>query len=247
LGRIYKSVDKGITWTVTTASGLTDISDLAFSSNSTGMAIQKVYDTGTGAITSTTVKLTIDGGNTWSTITPAGPFWKSDICAVPGISGKYFSVGSDGAASGSAHYGSSYSLDYGANWLPIDTGIQYISVQFLNDTIGWAGGFNLNASQGGIYKWDDFGTFVPQKEISRSDVKVYPNPANDMLHVELKDNTSSPEVIFVVDMVGRIVFNQTVSGNIENISIDISHLQSGMYTLVVYGKTEKQNIRFVKN
>lgn len=229
-GKLYKTTDKGMTWTVISNTGLTDVSDIAFGSENAGMAIQKVYNTSTGAITSMTVKLTQDGGANWSTVTPSGPFWKNDIAAVPGVPGKYFSVGTDGQASSSAKYGSSFSIDYGATWSHIDTGIQYISVCFLNDTIGWAGGFNLNATQGGIYKWGDQGTFVPAVE-SASEMVIYPNPASEFIHIAMPGDLNESEIV-LVDMTGRVVMNRKISTAGE-VTLDVSALPAGLYTCLV--------------
>lgn len=243
-GKIYKTTDKGVTWTVISNAGLTDVSDLAFGSESTGLAIQKVYNTGTGAITSMTVKLTQDGGANWTTVTPSDPFWKADICAVPGVPGKYFSVGSDGAASAAAKYGSSFSLDYGATWNHIDTGIQYISVQFLNDTIGWAGGFNLNATQGGIYKWGDQGTFV--SEIAKvNNVVVYPNPASESLSVLLPAAYNDETEMIIFDMTGRVMMNKKLSASGTQY-VDISPLPSGIYNLIVRDNSNIHSTRIIK-
>jgi PKD repeat protein len=60
-----------------------------------------------------------------------------------------FSTGS--AVGGS---GSSYSLDAGVNWTTIDTD-QHLYVDFINPSIGWSGWFNTNATQNGMWKWNN--------------------------------------------------------------------------------------------
>jgi len=52
-------------------------------------------------------------------------------------------------------HGSSYSMDDCASFANIDTGsAQYTCVSMLNATYGWAGGFNTNAYEGGIFRWN---------------------------------------------------------------------------------------------
>lgn len=235
LGRIYKTTDKGVTWTVLTP-GLSDISKVTFNNENNGIAQEIVYNTSTGAITSLTMKKTNDGGQTWSTITPGSDFWKSDISAVPGVPGKYYSVGSDGAASGSATYGSSYSLDYGATWTAIDTGVQYVSVKFLNDQTGWAGGFSTNSTTGGIYKWD-ITTFV-KPILKTNDVTIYPNPTKGIININSSENIQTIEVM---NAIGKRVFMQNIATT--NSTLNLNTLGKGLYLVKV---VFKDNINIYK-
>ncbi len=224
-GRIYKTTDKGVTWTVLTT-GLTDISDINFNNESNGVAIQKVYNTSTGAITTFTVKKTTDGGANWTTVTPSGPVWKSDWAAVPGVPGKFFSVGTDGAASSSAKYGSSYSLDYGATWTHIDTGVQYICVEFYNDLIGWAGGFSINETTSGIFKWDASTNIKPLSETIN--VSIFPNPATDFVTVA---SDKSIYAVSIINAIGREVLYQTVQNN--QAILNLTTLNKGLYIISI--------------
>ncbi len=224
-GRIYKSTDKGVTWTVHTT-GLTDVNDINFNNETNGVAIQKVYNTSTGAITTFSVKKTNDGGANWTTVSPSGPVWKSDWAAVPGVPGKYFAVGTDGAASGSAKYGSAYSLDYGATWTHIDTGVQYICVEFYNDNVGWAGGFSINATTSGIFKWDATSNIKPVTE--SINLNIYPNPTSSLINIESDNAIQNVEIY---NTTGQILLSY--SSNKNNIILDVSSLKSGIYLLKV--------------
>jgi PKD repeat protein len=224
-GRIYKSTDKGVTWTVHNT-GLTDISDINFNNEMNGVAIQKVYNTSTGAITTFSVKKTNDGGANWTTVTPSGPVWKSDWAAVPGVPGKYFSVGTDGAASGSAKYGSSYSLDYGATWTHIDTGVQYICVEFYNDMIGWAGGFSINATTSGIFKWDASTQVKPLSE--NAQIELYPNPTSTVMNIK---SDMPIYQITVFNTLGQVVMNENATQNTH--VLNVSTLKKGVYLIKI--------------
>ncbi len=224
-GRIYKTTDKGETWTVLTP-GLTDISKIAFNNENNGIAQQIVYNTTTGAITTLTMKKTNDGGQTWTAVTPGSNFWKSDIAAVPNLPGKYYSVGTDGAASSSAKYGSSYSLDYGTSWTPIDTGVQYVSVCFLNDQTGWAGGFSTNATTSGVFKWD-YQTMI-QPVITSTHVSIYPNPAYDVITVESTEKIISVEIMNTLGQ--KIIYSPI---NDVKKQLNISSLNRGFYIFKV--------------
>ncbi|MCX7954018.1 MAG: S8 family serine peptidase [Bacteroidales bacterium] len=239
-GRIFKSTDKGHTWQVYTT-GLTDIAKVTFNDETNGIVQQIVYNNSSGAITSLTMKVTHDGGQTWTTVTPSGPFWKSDICAVPGVPGKYFSVGTNGAASGSATYGSSYSLDYGATWNPIDSGVQYISVEFLNNNVGWAGGFCLNSTTSGIFKWDSGSNVLFNNK--NSEIRIFPNPVNNYLKIEAENNIKKIEVY---NYVGKILYDYQI--NEEKAILNLSKLSSGFYFVkIIDANGFCKTVSFIKN
>ncbi len=226
-GRIFKTIDKGLNWTVLTP-GLTDIQKIAFNNENNGISQQIVYNTGTGAITTLTMKVTNDGGATWNTVTPGNGMGKSDICAVPNLPGKFYSVGTDGGANGSAHYNSSYSLDYGSTWTVVDTGVQYISVRFIDDYTGWAGGFSLNATTSGIYKWDS-NVNVNQSEEIETGSSLYPNPSKGNIIVNVGSLSGQIE-LSVCDVSGKIIcFNKFVVQKEERLNLDLSGFSKGLY------------------
>jgi len=107
---------------------------------------------GLGAQTNIKVILreTHDGGLTWQTINPEGPFLTSDLTYVPGTDNTFVSTGSASGATGA-----SYSFDGGNNWsqfLWTETD-QFLAVDFVNNHCGWAGAFNTNAISKGIFKY----------------------------------------------------------------------------------------------
>lgn len=72
-------------------------------------------------------------------------------------------------------------------------------------------------------------------------VKIYPNPAQDILHIDL-DNLSDFQTITIVDVNGRVVLT---SNAIER-SIDIKTLETGFYTLTMLTKTGTIVKKFIK-
>jgi hypothetical protein len=144
-GRVYRSHDRGLTWQVS-ATGITvptnGAIDIAFYSETSGIA--RLYS----AAGVNTVKTTSDSGATWTTLTPTGNFWGSDVKYVPGTASKLVSTG---AATGLT--GSSYSDDGGATWVDIETGTQRTALGIYDSTHMWTGGFTASATQGGIYKY----------------------------------------------------------------------------------------------
>ena len=144
-GRVYRSIDRGVTWTVS-STGITvpanGALDICFTSASNGIA--RVYN---GTSGTNTARITTDGGNTWTAITPVGNMFGSDMKNVPGSS----RMVSTGAFTGFT--GSSYSDDGGLNWTTIETGAQRTALGIANADCMWAGGFTTSNTTDGIFKY----------------------------------------------------------------------------------------------
>lgn len=84
--------------------------------------------------------------------------------------------------------------------------------------------------QDGSRLWiDDFvveGTYVSIDELQNDVVNIYPNPADEVLNVELKSGMNATISIF--NMVGQQVMQRTVTGTRQ--SIDVSGLLPGVYS-----------------
>ncbi|MDD3687375.1 MAG: putative Ig domain-containing protein, partial [Bacteroidales bacterium] len=147
-GRIFKTTDRGLTWNVY-ETGQANVSTISFADESNGVAICQVTNATTGTIESWTMIKTANGGQTWTEIAVADQYL-SDVSAVPGSVGMY--VGTKISQTAEANF-SAYSLDFGTTWTMIDDSVQYTNVAMFSETCGWAGGFNWDENNGGIYKW----------------------------------------------------------------------------------------------
>jgi PKD repeat protein len=148
-GRIYRTSDAGVTWNVTAvAASNATITEIAFSDANNGVAYAA---SGAGGATFQIFNTT-NGGVTWSLITPLSPnVGRNDICAIPGTN-FYASVGA-----GNTNQVISYSKDNGVTWTNWGSiGIQYLTVDFVDDQTGWAGSFSdlANPALGGIWKYN---------------------------------------------------------------------------------------------
>ena len=77
-------------------------------------------------------------------------------------------------------------------------------------------------------------------EIAPATLKVYPNPAHDVLMIEgLPGNTAS--LLQVYDLAGKLLLQQAESNN-----INIAQLAAGIYVVQASYQTNKQQLRFVK-
>lgn len=97
------------------------------------------------------------------------------------------------------------------------------------------------ASEGSKIWVDDFVITYEQgeepvsvNEVEANDIKAYPNPATDVLNIELNENIAS---VSLVGMDGRVVYSSEVSSTTA--TIDVASLQSGVYYYVVVTETGK--------
>jgi len=145
-GRVYKSTDFGLNWTVS-VTGITvptgGAFDLVFYSATNGVA--RLYNNTTGV---NIMYTSSDGGSTWNSATPTGNFWGSDFAWVPGTASRLVSTG---AAPG--FVGSSYSDDGGLTWIDIEMLAQRTALGIVDTSTMWAGGFTTSPTSDGIYKY----------------------------------------------------------------------------------------------
>src|SRR5690606_4134074 len=146
-------------------------------------------------------------------------YGNNDIEYIPGTS----IVVSSGGATG---YGSYYSLDDGATWQDAEADTQFTTIEFLNNTMGFAGGFNTNSTTGGIFKYT--GTQLPVAGFDRELFAVYPNPTTGMLNI----TGASIRSVLITDLTGKTIKKELL-GSIDNPTVDLSTLQSGMYVVTL--------------
>ena len=142
MGRVYKSIDKGLHWTVSQTT-LHSYTKPTFKDENHGL----VFDYAPGGYA--TLSETSDGGITWHNVDFVGPCYNYDIRYIPGTVNMYISVGAAPNCSGA-----SYSRDGGHTWIDYAdmVGIPLLSLGVTTGKIGWAGSFNIDEFTGGIFK-----------------------------------------------------------------------------------------------
>ncbi len=227
-GRVYRTVNSGLNWTAATCGPAANtITTLTFSTPTNGLAIS----TTTAGVS--TVYRSSDGGLTWTLLAPSGPIFMNTLKNMPGT----FSMLSCGAST--AGRGSSYSTDFGTTWTLIDTAGSgttqgYTEMEFLNSNIGWAGGFNVDSTSDGIYKYVPGGPLsVPAIVKSMADVTVYPNPASGQFYLHLNQLRKADLTIQLFDLFGKEVYSEVLTGasGIINKTVHVPNLAKGIYTL----------------
>lgn len=147
VGRVYKSVDKGHNWTAAPIAGWSAIyCTPVFKDGMHGLVADR---SGNPNIVESS-----DGGATFTAVNYTGTMFTNDLDYVPGTPNTYVATGAD-ATNGLA--GVTYSFNGGHAWseMPNTDGIQFLSESWVNSHTGWAGGFNTDATTGGMFKFID--------------------------------------------------------------------------------------------
>ncbi len=228
-GRIFRSDDKGLTFTVyqspiTDFGGTAASGEISFWNANDGFLVNNA-----GATWKTT-----DGAETWTPFFPnTGIVFNGSIACIPGTT-KIVSTAVDQSNSGS-----SYSLDGGANWTIIDT-VQHIAVSFLDENIGYSGGFNA-ATEGGIFKYTGTELTAAVNDNTLNTFKAFPNPVENIITIEANDTITNAEIFNVL---GQSVFK--TDSNQNTLNADMSNFTSGTYILKVTINNSVQTMKLVK-
>jgi hypothetical protein len=178
---LYISHDRGLHWTVS-ATGITPVTDginkISFKDDMNGLVAQTT--------TTVVLKETHDGGATWQTVTPTGPFLTNDVIYVPGTENTFVSTG---AATGFT--GASYSFDGGHSWaqfMGTETE-QFLACDFVSNRCGYAGGFSTTATEKGMNKY--VGVLAPVVVLNPV-TNLIAQPLDNSVHLEWTEPVTPP-------------------------------------------------------
>ncbi|HQA73059.1 T9SS type A sorting domain-containing protein [Flavobacterium sp.] len=229
-GRILKSTDMGLTWSVSQAP-VTDFGSaaqsarLSFSSATNGCMLKTIG-------TNYTFYTTTNGGTSWSAGTPFTGLYRV-LTYVPGTN-TIVATSAATAASGSA-----YSSDNGVTWTSIDSGAQRGIAAFFNGSTGWCAGFNQDASTGGVFKLS--GT-LSNNQFTSTKFSVYPNPSSSNITISSELDSYK---LRVIDVTGKVMINKELNG-LEN-NIDVSSFSNGLYFFEINAGNNTETIKIIKN
>src|SRR5688572_16211069 len=162
-GRIFRSVNKGQTWT-SAGTSLFGIQAIAFTDAMNGLAMSSMGELAKSS----------DGGATWTTVTYQGDLFDYDMAALPNTPGVFVSTGFNS----SAFAGSSYTVDGGLNWAPLDS-MPHMAVAFASQTVGWTSGAGSTVS----YRWNGSLLGISKAKAIQKAV-IFPNPGTGKFYVQ---------------------------------------------------------------
>ncbi|MGE5423743.1 MAG: WD40/YVTN/BNR-like repeat-containing protein, partial [Syntrophothermus sp.] len=181
MGRIFRSPDKGHTWTVSAVTGWEYFDAMpTFCDHLHGM-VQKI-----GTLSDGDLAITSDGGSTWTKINsnhPSSTLMMSSLCFVPGTISTYI---------GTSIYGTIMkTVDGGYNWTQIDGPYGY-STDWINTSTGFAGGYQNN------YRYN--GDITGKHDLCGSSLTVSPNPFTNNLSISSYERIDD---LSILDLTGK--------------------------------------------
>jgi photosystem II stability/assembly factor-like uncharacterized protein len=221
-GRLYKSVDRGLTWTVSQTPSVDYGTGDSFS----------FKDSNEGLLILTadwSQHRTTDGGATWTAESPEGLVRNFDVKFVPGSNNFVVNTGEDVL---DGFRGSSYSTDGGLNWINInDEDVDPVNgggtLEFFDITSGVASGFTTSTTVNGVFKWKNpplaNETFATAKFHTLS-----PNPTSGVVTIAGKGISN----VVITDVLGKQVANTNFT-SVESATIDMSSYNAGLYLVKV--------------
>ncbi len=238
-GRVLHSADAGATWAVGQTQ-LPYILGLSFSDALHGAAIAQL-----DAVTHL-INHSSDGGATWTDITPSGINRVLGIEYIPNSPFILIGVTNGGAQSGP--FSTWISPDRGATWQQISSGEIIGWPSFLNGSVGWAGEYQQFEHPTRLFKYTGsplVGLFSPNK--LDAEVTLAPNPASDVLRVNVQAQESGDFWILLNDAQGVLLQKEIVSEVSEfEKTLEIKNLPVGTYTLTIAGVKGSLTRKFIK-
>ena len=221
-GRIFKSTDKGLTWTVlTTNTILTDFGgqatngDMAWSDANRGVIIKKTFSNAGATPTGLELHRTTDGGASWTPVTFTG------ITAANRISDISYIPGTSILVASSASGGTWKSGNNGTTWTALDSGVQHLGIRCSDANNCYSGGFNTSSTVGGMFKSSQAVLAVSEiKAAAKSSLSIYPNPTKGEINIKTDKKIKT---VSVLDASGRTV------NTADSDRTDISNLPKGVY------------------
>jgi photosystem II stability/assembly factor-like uncharacterized protein len=237
-GRLYKSTNKGATWTVITTP-LSDINKIEFKDENNGIVAS--YNVPESNFN---IYKTSNGGTDWQQVTPGGTgvLYGSDICYVPGTPDAYISSGAKEEA-----HGISYSLDGCATWTTYTDTMQFLQMDFVNNTIGWVGQFNVDDVVGGMYKYTGGPVGLVDMLSRNKSFNIYPNPCNSSFNIYINELKNKEIIINIYDLLGKKVFssNENNLSSYHHKTINTSELKKGIYIVYIQSGSETHQEKLI--
>jgi hypothetical protein len=138
-------------------------------------------------------------------------------------------------------------LDHFFQLLQNDTSISHLGVDknFTLHTLIVDYDNYLNANKGLLH----LNTFSREDILSQyyakhDDITVSPNPFGNFINIKGRYNTNENVQVFIYDVLGNLVFNQ--SFQTPNISIDTAHLPNGSYQLITHTSSKPFVFHLIK-
>ena len=90
----------------------------------------------------------------------------------------------------------------------------------------------------------DYAPQIPNSTETNT-LRLYPNPTDDILHIQFEGNTTTETQLNIVDMTGKIIYTETRAIFNSNIQLNVNDLNSGIYFVQIIDNEEIIAQKFV--
>jgi len=87
---------------------------------------------------------------------------------------------------------------------------------------------------------------VGVKQLNNTDIKIYPNPTQGRLNIQLADAFEGSSSVRILDVSGKVIFTGNLGLNQNETEIDLSNYSNGMYMVQIQLGSETANYRIIK-
>ncbi|RLD47367.1 MAG: hypothetical protein DRI86_00615 [Bacteroidetes bacterium] len=216
---LYKTTDGGTNWTTISGNlGSGQVNSIAINKANPN----KVWVCKSGFYDGQKVYQTIDGGATWTNISGSLPNYPvNTIVNAPNTANGLY-VGTDMGV----YY---YDTNLG-DWVPFMKDLPNVIVSELEL---FETGDKIRAATYGRGLWESvtypFATNINNSTNNKlNKVKIYPNPAKDIIYIELNQNINTAIKLTIINSIGSIIDEITILNNDVN-SINTSKYPKGIY------------------
>ncbi|MDD5571278.1 MAG: T9SS type A sorting domain-containing protein [Bacteroidales bacterium] len=226
--RVLKTTDGGNNWTLlNNLTGSLWMSGVYFFNKDTGFVGGGNFGSGGGSIFKTT-----DGGSNWQTQpntygTAVMLFTATDIGYAIGANATWTLKKIIKTTNGGADWACDTVLSSGMN-----------GITFPNANIGFAVG-----DSGKIFKYTNPSVGISNESSISKMTVVYPNPANDIVTLNIHNSNNGRLEIKIYDITGTLVKSETLKQNQQQ--INVSDLSNGIYMVSIKSKDFMENQKLI--
>ncbi len=128
-----------------------------------------------------------------------------------------------------------YSGNNGANWVSISEGFPAKSIVWTLTISGTNLFAGMHLEPYGVWKRPLSEVTGINEMMTGGNIDVYPNPSGDRMTITLPENMDKQMEVNIISIYGQEILRQKISNkNAGNITLDISQLKEGIYSLLVY-------------
>jgi photosystem II stability/assembly factor-like uncharacterized protein len=231
--KLYRTFNMGGAWSMITAPGTEGITSITVHPNNP----QEIWITRSGYSATQKVYHSVDGGTSWTNLSTGLPNAPVNTCVFENGSNNLIYIGTDAGV---------FWRDTLTNsWQLFSTGLPFTSVTDLEIYYPTR---KIRAGTFGRGIWEsDLSSPLSASVLPNTMVAftLYPNPSNASVQINYTSSSVEPIVISVVNMLGEIVYSQTLSGqNDLNLKLEVDNWALGSYLVqIVQGdKINKQKL-----